>query len=99
MILLTICSAIGIAAYLLSSQATRLVVALPAAVQKFKMEIRSGHGHHDTAPETVQKAATPIEKAAGNQTEVRNSHEAMRVVVEPSSFNVKDYCGQARLVC
>ncbi len=33
MILLTICSAIGIAAFLLSSQATRLVVVLPAVVQ------------------------------------------------------------------
>ncbi|MHB1691908.1 MAG: AI-2E family transporter [Thiomonas sp.] len=91
LILLTICSAVGVAAYLLSNQATRLVVALPAAVQKFKMEIKPSNGNHDTALETVQKAATQIEKAAGNRREVRNSHEAMRVVVEPSSFNVKDY--------
>ncbi|SCC94274.1 conserved membrane hypothetical protein [Thiomonas sp. X19] len=91
LILLTICSAVGVAAYLLSNQATRLVVALPAAVQKFRMEIKPSNGNHDTALETVQKAATQIEKAAGNRREVRNSHEAMRVVVEPSSFNVKDY--------
>ncbi len=91
MILLTICSAIGIASYLLSNQATRLVVALPAAVEKFKLEIKPSDVHHDTTLETVQKAANQLEKAARSQTEVRNSHEAMRVIVEPSSFNIKDY--------
>lgn len=91
MILLTICSAIGIASYLLSNQATRLVVALPAAVEKFKMEIKPSDAHHDTTLETVQKAANQLEKAAGSQTEVHNSHEAMRVIVEPSNFNIKNY--------
>ncbi len=92
-LLMAICGTIGSTAYLLSNEAAQMVEALPAAAQKFRQSVKSRGGRPDSALDTVQKAATQIEQAAqeSGAPAPTTSRGAMRVVVEPSRFNVKDY--------
>ncbi|WP_421956169.1 AI-2E family transporter [Polaromonas sp.] len=91
LLLLAILGAMGKSAYSLSDEAARLVESLPAAAQKFGQAIKTRSGKSDSTLETVQKAATQIEQAAQNGAMPATSRGAMRVVVEPSRFNIKDY--------
>ncbi|MBT9476502.1 AI-2E family transporter [Polaromonas sp.] len=91
-LMVAICGSIGATAYFLSNQAAQLVNALPAAAQKVRQAMKERSGKSDGALETVQKAASQIEQAAqesGGGT--ITSRGAMRVVVESSRFNIKDY--------
>ncbi|MDO8718111.1 MAG: AI-2E family transporter [Polaromonas sp.] len=91
-LMVTIGASIGSTAYLLSNEAAQLVNALPAAAQKFRQAVKAKGGKSEGALETVQKAASQIEQAAqesGGGT--ITSRGAMRVVVESSRFNIKDY--------
>jgi predicted PurR-regulated permease PerM len=91
-LMVAIGASIGSTAYLLSNQAAQLVNALPAAAQKFRQAVKTKGGKSEGALETVQKAASQIEQAAqesGGGT--ITSRGAMRVVVESSRFNIKDY--------
>ncbi|MES2361733.1 MAG: AI-2E family transporter [Pseudomonadota bacterium] len=90
-LLLAILGAIGRSAYSLSDEAARLVESLPAAAQKFGQAIKTRSNKSDSTLETVQKAATQIEQAAQDGTLPASSRGAMRVVVEPAHFNIKDY--------
>jgi predicted PurR-regulated permease PerM len=91
-LMVAIGASIGSTAYLLRNEAAQLVNALPAAAQKFRQSVKEKRGKSDGALETVQKAASQIEQAAqesggGSVT----SRGAMRVVVESSRFDIKNY--------
>lgn len=91
-LMVTMGASIGSTAYLLSNEAAQLVNALPAAAQKFRQAVKAKSGKSEGALETMQKAASQIEQAAqesGGGT--ITSRGAMRVVVETSRFNIKDY--------
>ncbi|MES2942789.1 MAG: AI-2E family transporter, partial [Pseudomonadota bacterium] len=90
-LLLSIFSAMGSAAYSLSDEAVKLVDSLPAAAQKFRQAIKNRQTRSDSTLETVQKAAAQIEQAAQEGAAPTNNRGAIRVVVESSRFNVKDY--------
>lgn len=91
-LMVSIGTSIGSTAYLLRNEAAQLVNALPAAAQKFRQAVKEKSGKSEGALETMQKAASQIEQAAqesGGGTVT--SRGAMRVVVESSRFNIKDY--------
>jgi len=91
-LLVAICGGIGSTAYSFSDEATQMVEALPAAAQKFRQSVKPRGDQRSSALDTVQKAATQIEQAAQeNGAPPITSRGAMRVVVEPARFNVKDY--------
>ena len=103
-LLLALVGAAGSAAYSLSDQAVKLMESLPMAAEKFRQAIKARDGASPNALETVQKAAAQIEQAAldsaaasvpvaasANSSAAGASRGAVRVVVEPSRFNVKDY--------
>lgn len=91
-LMLAIFGGIGYTASSFGNEAMRWVESLPAAAQKFRQTVKPRSNRSDSALETVQKAATQIEQAAketGSPT--ITDRGTMRVVVERSSFNVKDY--------
>lgn len=95
-LLLAIVGAAAGAAWTLSDQAGRLVESLPMAAQKFRQVIKTREGTSLGALETVQKAAAQIEQVAHesgsyNLPPSGTNRGAMRVVLEPSRFNLKDY--------
>lgn len=92
LLLLTIVALIGTATYSLSAQAGQLVDSLPTAAQKFRKAITTRTGRSDSTLQTVQKAAAQIEQAA-RESAVPDAprNGAMRVVVETSGFNLKNY--------
>ena len=106
-LLLALIGAAGSAAYSLSDQAAKLTESLPMAAQKFRQAVKTRDSASANALETVQKAAAHIEQAAqdsaaavpvgvaagapGGGSATGASRGAMRVVVEPTRFNVRDY--------
>lgn len=91
-LLLTIICAIGFAAYSLADQTVRLVEALPVAAQKLRQAVKTHSGKSNNTLETVQKAAAQLEQAAQESNVAAGlARGTMRVVVEPSHFNIKDY--------
>ncbi len=91
-LLLGILGTIGSTAYSLSDEAAQLVEALPVAAQKFRQAVKARSGKSDSALETMQKAATQIEQAAQDSGAAPvTARGALRVVVEPSRFNIKNY--------
>ena len=89
MLLLALMGALGTTAYALSDEAAQLVESLPAAAQKFRQTIKNRQGTTQSTLDTVQRAATQIEQVA--QGSIVSSGGAMRVIVEPARFNIKDY--------
>ena len=92
-LLLSILAAAGSTSYALADEAVKLVESLPAAAQKFRESIKPRRDSPASTLETVQKAAAQIEQAAqdGSPPPAANSRGAIRVVMEPSRFNIKDY--------
>lgn len=91
-LLLTIICAIGFAAYSLADQTVRLVEALPVAAQKLRQAVKTHSGKSNNTLETVQKAAVQLEQAAQESNVAAGlARGTLRVVVEPSHFNIKDY--------
>ena len=90
-LLLAILSALGTTAYALSDQAVKMVESLPAAAQKFGRTIRLRNSESGGTLETVQKAATQIEQVAKEGNPTASNRGATRVVIEQSSFNIRDY--------
>jgi predicted PurR-regulated permease PerM len=91
-LMVAIGGSIGATAYVFSNQAAQLVNALPAAAQKVRQAMKERSGKSDGALETMQKAASQIEQAAQESAGgTITSRGAMRVVVESSRFNIKDY--------
>ena len=90
-LLLAILGSIGTTAYFLSDETVRLVNSLPDAAQKFRQTLNAKRDKSDSTLETVQKAAAQIEQAAQDRAGPVNNRGALRVVVEPARFNIKDY--------
>jgi predicted PurR-regulated permease PerM len=91
-LLLAILSSISFTAYALSDEAAELLESLPMAAQKFTRAVKTRGGTSDSALESVQKAASQIEQAAREGAASPGANRgAMRVVIESSRFNVKDY--------
>ncbi|MBC7600763.1 MAG: AI-2E family transporter [Polaromonas sp.] len=89
-LLLGILGAIGSTTYALSNNAAQLLESLPVAVQKIRNAMKVKTGSPNSTLETVQKAAAQIEQATQEGARPGN-RGALRVVVERSSFNIKDY--------
>ena len=89
-LLLSIIGAIGSTTYAMSNNAAQLLESLPIAVQKIRNAMKVKTGSPDSTLETVQKAASQIEQATQEGARPGN-RGAMRVVIERSSFNIKDY--------
>jgi len=92
-LLLSILGAAGATSYSLTDEAVKLVESLPQAAQKFRQAIKSRRDNSSSTLETVQKAATQIEQAAqeGGPLPAASNRGAIRVLVEPTRFNVTDY--------
>jgi predicted PurR-regulated permease PerM len=90
-LLLMILSALGSTGYALRVQAVTMVESLPAAAQKFGRTIKLNNSVSGGTLETVQKAATQIEQAAKEGNPTASNRGATRVVIESSSFNIRDY--------
>ena len=91
-LLVTICTAIGSTAYSFSSQAAQMVEALPTAAEKFRQAVKPRSDRSGSTLDTVQKAAAQIEQAAQESGAPSSTNRgAVRVVVESSRFNIKDY--------
>ncbi|MDB5890597.1 MAG: family transporter [Polaromonas sp.] len=90
-LMVAVLGGLGTAAYSLSDEATKLVESLPAAAQKVTQTMRARNNTSKSTLETVQKAAAQIEQAAQEGSATVNPRGAMRVVVEASRFNIKDY--------
>ncbi|MBI2726789.1 MAG: AI-2E family transporter [Polaromonas sp.] len=89
-LLLAILGAMGTTAYSLSDEAGKLVDSMPAAAQKFTDALKNRRTAQGSTLDTVQKAATQIEQATQGAP-ATNTRGAMRVVIEPTRFNIKDY--------
>ncbi len=99
-LLLAIVGSAGLIVYSLSDQAAKLMEALPVAAEKFRQTVKAPDGASPTALETVQKAAAQIEQAARDSAAAstpaasaapNTARSAMRVVIEPARFNIRDY--------
>lgn len=90
-LLLSILGAMGTTAYALSDEAVAMVESLPVAAQKFRNALKRSSGKSTSTLDTVQKAATQIEQAAKEGATPGTTRGVMRVVVEKSNFNIKDY--------
>ena len=91
-LLLAIVGGIGWGAYSLRLQASQLLAALPEAAQKLGEAMKPRSGKSESALDTVQKAATQLEKAAADNSASSNVNRgATRVVVEKANFNITDY--------
>ncbi len=92
-LMFAILGGMGGTAYALSAEAFKLVESLPAAVEKFTRAVKTRRIGPDSTLESMQKAAAQIEQAA-QQNEPPPSttrRGAIRVVVEPARFDVRDY--------
>lgn len=93
LLMLAILGSVGGTAYALSAEAFKLVDSMPAAVEKFTKAVKAKRIGPDSTLQSVQKAAAQIEQAA-QQNEPPPSttrRGAIRVVVEPPRFDVRDY--------
>ena len=89
LVLLAIMSGLAATVYRLSADATRLVEALPVAVQKLKQVAEARADGKQGAFQTMQKAADQLEQVAnGGNAEGR---QVARVRVEGSRFRFKEY--------
>ncbi len=76
----------------LSDDTANLIDSLPKAAQKLRQALRPDNNKPDTAIEKVQNAATEIERAAQeNGGASTTSRGVMRVQIEQSHFNIRDY--------
>lgn len=91
-LVLGIVSGMGVTAYSLSNDASRLAESLPLAAQKLRDAIRTQRGKPDNTLEAVQKAATRLEQAAeeANRT-APVSRGVQRVQIERPKFDVRDH--------
>jgi len=87
-----IVGAIGSAGYTLSDDAASMINALPGAAQKLRRSLEDQRdGGPNGAIEQMQKAAAEIERAAQERASPPPARGVVKVQVEKSRFNVKDY--------
>jgi len=106
-LLLVLIGAIGGGAYFLRDDASRLVTALPEAVQKVKVatdrEKRAAKPLPPSTLESVQKAAEQLVQVTSGDSSTTTTTRVTQVQVAPARFNIKDYLwtgtmGLARVV-
>lgn len=90
-LLIVVFAGLCFTAYSLKDQAVQLVESLPTAAQKFARSVRANNTSAPSPLDNVQKAAAQLEQAANGGTATVTNRGAMRVVVEPHAFNIKDY--------
>ncbi|RZJ12632.1 MAG: AI-2E family transporter [Haliea sp.] len=90
-LMLAIFAGLGGTVYSLSDEAAELVESLPVAAQKIRQAVQNRRDGPDSTLQSVQKAAAQIEQAAQDAASSRGSRGVMRVVIEPSRFNIRDY--------
>src|SRR5450830_437061 len=91
-LILGLLSGIGVTAYSLSEQASKLVESLPAAAQKLRDSVHTLSGNRDNTLATVQKAAAQIEQAAEETTQTSPlGRGVQRVQIEKPKFNIRDH--------
>lgn len=82
----------GSAAYRLSDDAAALVEALPQAAQKLRQNLESRrHQGPGGAIETMQRAATELERAAADGAPGTPPRGVTKVQIEKPRFNIKDH--------
>ena len=92
LLIVGILSGIGVSAYSLSEDASKLVELLPAAAEKLRDSVRTLPGKSNNALATVQKAATQIEQAANEATDATPiGRGVQRVQIEKPKFDIKDH--------
>ena len=92
LLMLAILGGLGGTASALSAQAFKLVDSMPAAVEKLTKAVKAKRTGSDSTLESVQKAAAQIEQAAQNAPlPTTTQRGALRVVVEPPRFDLRDY--------
>ncbi|MBX3652904.1 MAG: AI-2E family transporter [Ramlibacter sp.] len=92
LLLVAILGALGGTAYALTDQANAVVEALPNAARKLGDVMRRQRAAQPGALETVQKAATQLERVAEeNGGPTTASRGVTRVQIERPRLNVKDY--------
>ena len=92
LLILGILSGVGVAAYSLSEDASKLVELLPAAAEKLRDSVRAVPGKPDSALATVQKAANQLEQAAEETNRTAPvGRGVQRVQIEKPKFDVKDH--------
>jgi predicted PurR-regulated permease PerM len=91
-LILLILGGTGGAIYSLSDDANELIDSLPSAAQRMREALHERSGQKDTALDTVQKAATELERAA-NESNVKQptQRNVQRVVVEKPAFNIREH--------
>jgi predicted PurR-regulated permease PerM len=93
-LILGILGSAGASIYALADDANELIASLPAAAGKLRDAMRKQARHPDTPLETVQKAATELQKAAeeaGGTATAPATRGVSRVVVEKPRFDLRDY--------
>lgn len=94
-LLLVLMGAIGGGAYFLRDDASRLVTALPEAVQKVKVvaerEKRASKPLPPSTLESVQKAAEQLVQVTSGDPSTTTTTRVTQVQVAPARFNIKDY--------
>jgi len=92
-LLLGILGGAGSLVYSLSDDATKLIETLPDAVHKFRVARLKERGTSEGTMESVQKAATQLEKAASETGAPAPDapRGVTRVQIEKPKLNVKDY--------
>lgn len=87
-----IVTALGAGAYSLGDDANKLVELLPTAAQKLHDSVRSPSRRADSTLSAVQKAATQLEQAAEESTQVAPLNRGVqRVQIVRSRFDIKDH--------
>ncbi len=89
-ILLGLSGAIGWTGYSLSGSASALLDSLPAAAQKLRQATRTDKSTGGTL-DSVQQAASQLERAAEENSRALARRGVARVVIERPPFNVRDY--------
>lgn len=98
LLLISIVTGVASIAYSLSNEAAALIEAMPAAAQKLRRSIDSQSANGPTgAIETMQKAATELERATSNSASGSGSGseptpvDVTKVQIEKARFSVKEY--------
>lgn len=94
LLLISIVTGVASIAYSLSNEAAALIEAMPAAAQKLRRSIDSQSANGPTgAIETMQKAATELERATSNSASGSEPTpvDVTKVQIEKARFSVKEY--------
>ncbi len=92
LVLVSILSAIGWAAFTLRDDADGLIESLPEAARKLKESVRGAHDQPKGNFEKMQEAAAQIEQATADSPPASAAPKGVaRVQIEKPAFSIKDY--------